>query len=1225
MKRFGRALLGVVLACSLAPAPAALADNDADGSASPHPALAAGTYVEHEAVAYVIDGAASPLSTGDDMLAGAESLMEIDSETADEALGIEPAAKMRNSASSGGEIVLVRNEDLSTEGLIAALEADPRVVFAEPNLILQNADAENEALGNPAAETTKSPLESALEKGAADGLQGDAAAADDTSGRGSADEGAKGSDLLPSAANGIGASALDDANADAIVWGTDKDEATSDLNRFVWGFDNDGRMGNVAADDAIDMRSETWRSQNGSGLDDVVVAVVDSGVDASHPDLAPAMWNEGLSNPELASVEGADEHGFAASADPEQGITSTTGLTSYHGTHVAGTIGAEWDGKGISGLAPNAKIMSVRHNDTYAGLLSCYAYLSKANDAGANVRVANNSWGLGQGAWRAIDLVATAAGRRGITSFFASGNSSFDTDAATATVSLLADNPYVVVANSIDPSGKPSLFTEYGLTTTDVMAPGSGVLSTWGAGDPQYLGEADADAVAYESFDEESRYDASVEASSVAYDKTKVKGSDTPRFDGSAALVLPYDPGSEGATPILSNVIWKADLSNVAEKPLYLSIRFRSDNVGTDNAASDMKVMIKATDGEWIDSSTPIGAFGYGRDSWGGFYVDLQACAQAAGKQIDWKDFQVAAMYLVIDYDVKGGDPNPGAGIPGDIVIDSVGLGSDLVPYSYQQGTSMAAPAVAGAATAMAGKGLATVAGDPAKSAEKLAALVRAAAEPRPEYEELCSTGGFATVDGTSNPGPAITKAIDEGDSVRVEGYFLEGAAIAIDGEPATKTGSEDLGDGKTAITVQKPAGFAGGQAAVSASAKGKDSRHLADLGKSTDATYYDETDLPVPDELAEWGSWQLVGFAGDVYCLPRNSLFDYSSDGPSCDHMLRYDPDARAWDEVPFPLDLIAEENGLPRAGILDASAATCDGSLLVSLFDANGGIALARYEADGTWSLTAMGDSAAAPLLPTLASDGKQAFLFGGYESANDSANIYRIDVDSGQLHLAGQMTAAAVRPQVSYGNGAFVVSGGVTAASQMGGVGGAEIVRADTSGTMTGEVLDTKPLLNNTGQLAFASGAAQDGFLLAGPESADGTADTYFVNSTDNSVTPYGKRASQQRLLSPAATAYNGRFYVLAASQNEPYRLFSATAVETTDQAGDAPKELWPGYEPDAKPLPEPEPSPEPVLDNESAAPNELARTGDSMAYPLYALTGAAVLAAGSLVATAMRRRS
>ena len=119
MGRFGRVALGALLACSLVPMPAGMAVADEVAGSSDDGtgiALAPGTYVEHEAIAYVVDGGVQAFSLGDDVLAGAKSLMDIDADTAAEALGDEtavagaPAARSRSasdSAEAAGRLVLV--------------------------------------------------------------------------------------------------------------------------------------------------------------------------------------------------------------------------------------------------------------------------------------------------------------------------------------------------------------------------------------------------------------------------------------------------------------------------------------------------------------------------------------------------------------------------------------------------------------------------------------------------------------------------------------------------------------------------------------------------------------------------------------------------------------------------------------------------------------------------------------------------------------------------------------------------------------------------------------------------------------------------------------------------------------------------------------------------------------------------------------------------------------
>ena len=113
-------------------------------------------------------------------------------------------------------------------------------------------------------------------------------------------------------------------------------------------------------------------------------------MDASNPDLAPVMWDEGLTSG-IERTGGEDEYGFSTVTDG--GASSTGQVTNFHGAHVAGIIGAAWDGKGVSGMASNVRIMSVRHNDTLDTLLQCLDYVSRARDAGVDVRVTNNSWG----------------------------------------------------------------------------------------------------------------------------------------------------------------------------------------------------------------------------------------------------------------------------------------------------------------------------------------------------------------------------------------------------------------------------------------------------------------------------------------------------------------------------------------------------------------------------------------------------------------------------------------------------------------------------------------------------------------------------------------------------------------------------------------------------------------------------------------------------------------
>ena len=1242
MKRFGRAALGALLACSLVPisAGAAAADEAAD---SPNASFAPGTYVEHEAIAYVIDNEVRTFSLGNDLLDNAEGLMDIDADAATEALGDDlggdgaRAARSRSAdnarQTAAGRLVLVRDESKTAEQLIAELEADERVVFAEPNAIVESGDVDTKAAASGTAVESAEEVEYSAQQTtpntiaeptveAADGEEGNAI---------------DGSDAL--AAEG-GESDKQSAAPSGIVLGQDKSDPATDINSFVWGFDNDGRMGGISQDKAVDMSYGNWNNRKAAEqLREVVVAVIDGGVDATNPDLGPVMWDEGLTSG-IVQTGKEDEHGFAVVADAS--TSSTKGLDGYHGTHVAGIIGAAWDGAGISGLAGNVKLMAVRHNDTLSGMLECFDYVSRACDAGVEVRVANNSWGFGQAQLRSINLAVTEIGQQGVVSIFASGNSAFDNDAAASTAGVLADNPYAVVVDAIEATGKPTQFTQFGETATDVMAPGGTILSTYATGgpdataSPQYLGEEDNEAALYESFDEESHCSSGVDMSgfssfatgSAAVGTCEIVG-DSYRFDGARALALSYSPESAEAGNLAVAESGAVDLSGLAEKPTHLSIRY-AGTAEVDSVATRLVVGVKTiVDGDgddgWAELPVTGDAFGMGGDAWAGLSGQLP-------EDVDWEHFQIKIGFAIVEFSMVGGVTSLGSYVPGTVLVDSIGLGSDLVPYTYMQGTSMACPAVAGAAAVIAGQGLDGVgSADMAKSAEKLAALVKGAAEPDERYDGMCSTGGYATVDGAVKPGPAITEVVDNGSSVVVRGYFMPrgGTEVWLGDAAASVSGRIDLGDGKAELTVQKPEGFAGGQTVVQVKANGKQANQRADLGKRADTAYYDQTSLPVPDELGTWGSWQLVGFNGDVCCLPRTSLFDFDQ---THDHLLRYDPDAKTWERISLPAST-ADGVAVP-SDVVDVTGATLDGALVLQLSNEQSA-AFVRYTADGAWeSLGFKFESLdAAPLAPTLGSDGEHLYVFGGMHGGDDSAKVFRADPASRIFEEAGKLSMGRIRPQVTYGNGSFMVSGGISARIQMGGLPGAELLKpqqADldssaekgaAAGWLVGTPVDFSSLVTETGQLAYASGAVEDGFALAGPVSKDGKADTYLLSEGEApSVTAYEKKASQQALLAPAATAYRDRFYVLAGSQDNPYRVFSATAMKTVSQPGDAAVPPKPG--PDPTPTPDPIPVPDVPGDaSHGAKPEQLARTGDQLETAPLAL--AALAAAVVLGGLAVRR--
>ena len=1286
VKRVSTFFFAFVLAVGLLPLPASADEPTAEQA----PQLEPGTYVEHEAIAYVVDDGARAraFSLGGDILDGAEALMAVDADAAAEALdggaddgaAASAAASTRartlsaDDASSGlaGSLVLVRDESKTTEELIAALQADDCVVFAEPNSYVESFDAEtNEAVEDGVdadagdADSATDPDDEGLSTEGSGGdvvVNGDAVpseASDGIATEGSSDdEGVAASDNVDGQTEPAG----DATDAEPTVFGSDKDEPASDMTAFQWGMSNNGSMGGVSAEEAIDIEYSGWNDAAAAGdLEEVVVAVIDSGVDETNPDLEGVLWNEGEDYPELTAL-GGDAHGISTVS----GTTSTAPVSAEqgHGTHVAGIIAAEWNGEGVSGVAPNVEIMSARSEvDTASDMLRCINYVTAAAKAGVNVRVANCSWGMGSSASRAFDIAFTQLGQAGVVAVFASGNSDSDMDATSNVISTLRDNPYVVAVDSIDPSGVLSMFSCYGQATTDMVAPGTTILSTWVTSEQQYLGEEDEDAALYESFDKATRAadgaldaeGAQVEggASALQFSYAGIGGEvsvvEDRSFDGDASLELTYSVEvaqalgmTYGGYPIMVVQSTGIDLSGLSEQPRYLSYRMNCSIGSGEGGMPLVYVGVKTKDGGASDPIATINSFGLGGDSWGGAVVELP-------ENTDFEDFHLVFYYAAFDASITGGvqDRKPA---DGTIYIDSIGLGSDLVPYKYTQGTSMAAPAVAGAAAVMAG----TYTDD---SAAQLAARVKGAAQGD-AYAEVCSTGGYATVDGAAHPSPVPTEAevSEDGKTVTVHGYFVPddvrvsigGAACAIVSRDDAVGGAGD--DELTELVVQAPEGFAGGEAWVELAGGNGSGRALVQFdaveqegAAEPQPVYYDEMNLPVPEELDDWGGWQLVGFAGDVYALPQENEMNYNADH---EFMMKYDPQAHEWSRVATPS---AEQ--LAAAGVRNVASmagTTYQGSLVVQITsNAREGDSefytagsYWRYTVEGTWEHIPVPDLDGVVLsMSALGCDGENLYVFGGKgsygypneassEAGGEVKDILRVDLESGTAEEVGEMARERHNAHVAYRDGVFLVGGGQNTAAQEASSMGVERLRvldeAETVLSLEGEMVERpagwlvngavrmSSLVTETGELAFSPTAVADGFMIVGPRCDEdkGIADTYTVANEDGALPEaYGKLASDQRLLTPSALAYDGMLYVLASTTSDPYRVFSATAVETVAQPGDY-VEADSGSD----------------GSNDGAADEtlkNLASTGDPLTAPI-SLLGAAACAASIAVVARMRKR-
>ncbi|MGW0389726.1 S8 family serine peptidase [Streptomyces sp. NPDC003042] len=226
---------------------------------------------------------------------------------------------------------------------------------------------------------------------------------------------------------------------------------------------------------------------------DVTVGIIDTGVDDTHPDLAPNFSKEQSAN----CVGGV--------ADTSEGAWRPYADGSDHGTHVAGTIGAPRNGIGVSGVAPGVKISAIKVSEPATSLFFTEAVVCGFMFAAEKgIEVTNNSYYVDPWYFNCktdddqkalVEALARAtkyAERKGVLSVAAAGNSNMDL-AADSLVDDSSPNDTTPVPRTIDPSvcldlptqlpgvvtvtstgdkGLRSYFSNFGLGVADVAAPG---------------------------------------------------------------------------------------------------------------------------------------------------------------------------------------------------------------------------------------------------------------------------------------------------------------------------------------------------------------------------------------------------------------------------------------------------------------------------------------------------------------------------------------------------------------------------------------------------------------------------------------------------------------------------------------------------------------------------------------------------------------------------------
>lgn len=200
----------------------------------------------------------------------------------------------------------------------------------------------------------------------------------------------------------------------------------------------------------------------------VIVAVIDTGINYNHNDIAANMWD--------GAAQGFPNHGFDF-------VNNTNNPMDYngHGTHVAGTIGAVGNNAvGTTGVCWKVQLMAVRVLDA-TGSGNTSSIVAGINWAVAHgARVINMSLGGGVDNDPLYKEAIDDAGAQGVVVVVAAGNDNANNDSGnTPTFPCNFNSPNLLCVAALDQAYNLATFSNYGTTSVDVGAPGVNIMSPW--------------------------------------------------------------------------------------------------------------------------------------------------------------------------------------------------------------------------------------------------------------------------------------------------------------------------------------------------------------------------------------------------------------------------------------------------------------------------------------------------------------------------------------------------------------------------------------------------------------------------------------------------------------------------------------------------------------------------------------------------------------------------
>jgi subtilisin family serine protease len=485
----------------------------------------------------------------------------------------------------------------------------------------------------------------------------------------------------------------------------------------LWGHGGTPGVGTLAA----------WDRTRGAGQ---VIAIVDTGVDLTHPDLAGNLWT---------GPGGIHGHDFVDNDDVPDDY-------NLHGTHVAGTAAAIADnGIGVAGVAPQAQIMAVRslNSDGSGNSGSIASGIAFAATNGAGV-INLSLGGPAGGGDTAMGQAIGVAEQHNAVVVAAAGNENNDNDANPTTPCTLP-NPNLICVAAVTKTGAKADFSNFGATTVDVGAPGGD-----GSGNP------DQDILSTKPSWASMFSDQFNGATLPQWTASNVSGGDWGIANGAgiggsnAVTDSPGAPYQDNANSMLQAT---TPLNLGGQRGCRIEYFLALDAVEKDFDFAGVGVFFgPATRGDGSDFSGDTG----------GFYEFIEKSINGADNQPDVRP----TFTFSSDSGVNGGGAFiddfslvcRSSSYPDTIGAENAGDGGS---YTAIAGTSMAAPHVAGIAAL-------TRAVDPGAPASQIVEAIRRGAKPVAGMQGVTITGGAADAVGAMDQAIAIPNPVPKPKKPRV-------------------------------------------------------------------------------------------------------------------------------------------------------------------------------------------------------------------------------------------------------------------------------------------------------------------------------------------------------------------------------------------------------------------------------------------------------------------------